>query len=194
MFIDTSKRPTPAPKISSDATSWGTVDTVARNGSVRHINPVDNAMTNRHPRRAARAPANGMATIEPPPRHRRSSPSSPSSILARILAYGTSGAQAAIPKPAIKNTMRVESCSCRPGVGWMVVEWMVVVVEDIRTLFLNFIQGAGRETVVSWQADECAHPCVGRPAIARLAHLPRRSEDPGHSIKRRERGRWAPVF
>ena len=39
---------------------------------------------------------------EPTPRHNSSRPSVPSLSCARALAYGTSGAQAAMPKPAMK--------------------------------------------------------------------------------------------
>ena len=60
-------------------------------------------MTRRHPKRAASAPASGIVTIEPTPRHSSMSPSTPSSIAARALAKGTSGAQAAMTKPAMKN-------------------------------------------------------------------------------------------
>jgi hypothetical protein len=42
----------------------------------------------------------------------------------RALANGTSGAHAAIPKPAMKNTMRVEICSRRAGAERVVADAM----------------------------------------------------------------------
>jgi len=74
-----------------------------------------------------------MAMIEPTPRHSSNRPRVPSLSSARALAYGTNGAQAAMPKPAMKKAMRVDICSSRPGttgagVGMAVMEnpWFCV--------------------------------------------------------------------
>src|SRR5450830_2156408 len=56
-----------------------------------------------------------MAMIDPTPRHNSNRPRVPSLSWARALAYGTSGAQAAMPKPAMKKAIRVDICSSRPG-------------------------------------------------------------------------------
>ena len=93
------------------------LETTASSGSTQHRTSAGVTMTRRHPKRAARAPASGIATIEPMPRHSSSRPSTPSSTPVRALANGTSGAQAAMAKPAMKNTMRVEVCWRRPGAG-----------------------------------------------------------------------------
>jgi hypothetical protein len=100
---------------SSVATSSGMSEIDASRGKVTHMSDADTIMTRRHPSRAARAPANGIARIEPMPRHSRRSPRTPSSMPTRALANGTSGAHAAIPKPAMKNTIRVAICSRRAG-------------------------------------------------------------------------------
>jgi hypothetical protein len=55
-----------------------------------------------------------MASIEPLPRHSSNSPSIPSSSDARVFAKGTMAAQAAAPKPGMKNSMRVERRSREP--------------------------------------------------------------------------------
>ena len=116
MFTTQSNEPTPAPKMNSAATSTGKMEPVASSGRVRQIIPAAAISTRRHPNRAASAPAGAMATIEPAPRQRSSSPSAPSPRPERALAKGTSGAQAATPRPAMKKTMRVERCSSRPGI------------------------------------------------------------------------------
>ena len=117
MFMVTSIAPRLAPNTSSAAASSAGLETVANRGRTRHSGTVDAMTTRRHPNRAASAPANDIVTSDPTPRQSRSSPSAPSPIPARALANGTSGAQAAMPKPAMKNTMRVERCSRRPGAG-----------------------------------------------------------------------------
>ena len=61
------------------------------------------------PYRALRTPVSSIATTDPIPRQSRSKPRTPSSTANRCYAKGTSGAHAAIPKPATKNPRRVAS-------------------------------------------------------------------------------------
>jgi len=115
-FIATSIAPTPAPNNISVSTSDGNAERVARKGIVVATTRVAATMTRQQPNLAARAPASGIVTIEPTPRHSRSSPSAPSLISARALANGTSAAHAELPKPVMKKTIRVARCSATPGI------------------------------------------------------------------------------
>ncbi len=84
--------------MNSVAINAGTDDTVANNGSAAQISNVPPVATRRQPKRVASRPAIGIARIDPTPRHNSNKPSVPSSSPARALAYGTSGAHAAMPK------------------------------------------------------------------------------------------------
>ncbi|KWV79326.1 hypothetical protein PFLL34_00342 [Pseudomonas fluorescens] len=107
--------PRPAPNRNNPAINSGIELTVASIGRARQIISVPAVSTRRQPKRDASTPAAGIAMIDPTPRHNNSRPRVPSFRFARALAYGTKGAQAAIPKPAIKKAMRVDICSSRPG-------------------------------------------------------------------------------
>src|SRR5271166_1790191 len=71
--------------------------------------------TRRQPNRATSTPDSDIVTTDPVPRHSRRRPSVPSPIAARACANGTNGAQAAMPKPATKNTIRVAMRSGGPA-------------------------------------------------------------------------------
>lgn len=73
-------------------------------------------ITRRQPNLAVQAPEIGIVTTEPMPRHNRSSPSAPSLMSARALANGTSAAHVALPKPVMKQTIRVARYSATPGI------------------------------------------------------------------------------
>ena len=107
--------PRPAPNRNNPTINNGIELTVASIGSARQIMIVPALSTRRQPKRDANAPAAGMAMIEPTPRHKSNNPRVPSLSSARAFAYGTNGAQAAMPKPAMKNAIRVDICSSRPG-------------------------------------------------------------------------------
>ena len=106
----------------------GIDDTVASSGSARQISKVPPVATLRQPKREASSPAMGIARIEPTPRHRSNRPRVPSSSPARALAYGTSGAHAAMPNPAMKKAMRVDICSSRPGTNEVWVLRLVISI------------------------------------------------------------------
>ncbi|MNI44250.1 hypothetical protein D3C73_986190 [compost metagenome] len=125
--------PRPAPNMNSEAINAGTDDTVASRGRAVQINTVPPIITRRQPKRADNAPASGIAKIEPTPRHNNSKPSVPSSIPARALAYGTSGAQAAMPKPAMKKATRVAICCWRPGTKLVWVLRLVISIPGQNT-------------------------------------------------------------
>ena len=111
MFAETSIAPTAPPKTNRTATSSGRLDAQASTGRVRQSASEAATITRRQPNREVSAPASGMVTMEPPPRQSSKRPSTPSSIPVRVLTNGTSGAQAAVPKPTIRKTSRVEKAS-----------------------------------------------------------------------------------
>ena len=113
MFIDTSMAPMLAPNTSNAATRTGAGDATASAGNIAATNSADAMITRRQPSLADKAPASGIMAIEPAPRQSSSSPRVPSLMFARAFANGTSGAQAALPKPAMKNAIRVARCSAR---------------------------------------------------------------------------------
>ncbi|MNG28482.1 hypothetical protein D3C84_1137490 [compost metagenome] len=78
--------PRPAPNMNKAPIKAGIDDTVAKSGSAAQISRVPPVATLRQPKREARMPATGMASIEPTPRHSRSKPKVPSSSPARALA------------------------------------------------------------------------------------------------------------
>ncbi len=108
MFIAQSSEPMAAPNKSNVATSHGADEATANTGKVAHTNKVAVMTTDRQPIRPHRKPASGIATIEPAPKHSNRRPSVPSVSAARDFTNGTNGAQAAIPKPAIKKAIRVD--------------------------------------------------------------------------------------
>ncbi|EIT61157.1 hypothetical protein YPPY103_1563 [Yersinia pestis PY-103] len=57
----------------------------------------------------------GIASIDPIPMHNSNKPNEASLRPMRAFAKGTSGAQAAMPNPAIKKANRVETCWLIPG-------------------------------------------------------------------------------
>ena len=65
------------------------------------------AITARAPSFAARAPASGIASSAPPPRHSNSRPKVLSSAPTRVFTKGISGAQQEVMKPVAKKTARV---------------------------------------------------------------------------------------
>ena len=70
--------------------------------------PQDDAMsTTRHPYRVLSAPAAGIASIEPTPRHKSTNPRFPSPNLALVFANGTIQAHEAETNPTTKNVSLV---------------------------------------------------------------------------------------
>ncbi len=67
-------------------------------------------ITERQPNLPVRKPVSGIASMEPAPIQSSNRPSEPSSMPMRALAKGTSGAQAAMPRPATKKARRVAIC------------------------------------------------------------------------------------
>src|SRR5688572_22740460 len=117
MFIATSSVPMQAPNTASVSARLAGVSASARNGITSANTSVPATMTRRQPKRLAISPVTGMATIEPSPRHSSSRPKTASSTSARAFANGTSGAQAAIATPGIRNVARVAHCSRGPVRG-----------------------------------------------------------------------------
>src|SRR5690554_1014704 len=113
----TSTEPTAAPKNNKATAIVNTVDAVAKPSRLTHIIKADAAMTLRQPIRPASIPVTGMETREPNPRHNSKAPKVASLTAKRSLAKGTSGAQADMPRPAIKKAIRVEICCATPGAG-----------------------------------------------------------------------------
>ena len=78
--------PSPAPNMNRANISDGADARIASKGRAIQISKVPAAITRRQPWRAARAPAMGIARIEPTPRHNSNRPRVPSSSPARLLA------------------------------------------------------------------------------------------------------------
>jgi hypothetical protein len=86
MFIATSSEPTVAPNSSNASPSVTGVAAMASVGSTK-ANPIPlTTMTGRVPNRELSMPVNSIATSEPTPRHRRSTPSTRSSTARRSFA------------------------------------------------------------------------------------------------------------
>src|SRR5580692_8814980 len=98
-----SAEPRPAPKTKSAAASNGNVDKTASIGSAAQMAKVAAVSTFLQPYLATKAPAVGIAMIEPTPRQSRSSPSVPSWSDALDFAKGTSDAHTAAPIPPTKK-------------------------------------------------------------------------------------------
>src|SRR5690606_5920828 len=115
MFMVQSIAPIAAPSASSTRPSRSGSDASASSGRHATITAVLASITRRQPWRPASAPAIGIASSEPMPRHSSTSPRPASSSPARSLAYGTSGAQVAIVNPGMKKAARVACCCARRG-------------------------------------------------------------------------------
>src|ERR1700677_81582 len=102
-----SAEPRPAPKTKSAAASNGNVDKTASIGSAAQMSTVAVVSTFRQPYLATKAPAVGIARIEPIPRQSSSSPSVPSSSEALDFAKGTSDAHSAPAIPPTKKSILV---------------------------------------------------------------------------------------
>lgn len=86
IFIATSTAPSPAPKLNNKNASAAKSATVAKNGNVLHSSAADQMITARQPNREAKAPAIGIAQIDPIPTLSSRNPSAPSPIPSRSLA------------------------------------------------------------------------------------------------------------
>jgi hypothetical protein len=129
-LIVTSTVPIVAPNANTLATSSVRLDASASMGSAAHRISTAAVRTVRQPNRAANEAANGIAAMEPRPRHSSTKPSVRSSAVTRALANGTKGAQADIAKPAMKNTTRVENCSAAPGADWASAPNLIAAAYD----------------------------------------------------------------
>src|SRR5690606_33423701 len=110
MFMVQSIAPIAAPNTNSTRPRLSGSGATASAGRVRPISSIATTITLRAPWRAASAPAMGMASSEPAPRHSSTMPSMASSSPARALAKGTIGAHAEMAKPGTKNAARVACC------------------------------------------------------------------------------------
>ncbi|MNI44770.1 hypothetical protein D3C73_991630 [compost metagenome] len=119
MFIVQSIAPTPAPNTNSVAPSASGVGASVSSGRASRINAVVAIIKRREPSRAVNAPASGIASNEPSPRHSSSPPRLASDNPALALANGTIGAQAAVAKPGMKKAARVACCWARGEEGVM---------------------------------------------------------------------------
>src|SRR5271170_8346101 len=96
--------------------SDGADDTVASSGNAAHATRDDAVSTTRHPYRVLSAPAVGIASIDPTPKQRSTSPRVPSFNSALAFAKGTKQAHAAATKPTTRNTNLVACRSVFPTV------------------------------------------------------------------------------
>src|SRR5471032_2151237 len=105
-----------APNTNRFRASSGALGAQARPGSSTQLSAPAHRITARQPKRSDSTPVSGIASSEPPPRHSSSKPRLPSSNPMRALAYGTSGAQADIARPATRKAKRVDRRCCGPTI------------------------------------------------------------------------------
>ena len=131
-------------------------------------------ITARQPSLPVRKPVSGIASMEPAPIQSSNRPSEPSSIPMRVLAKGTSGACAAMPRPATKRPCGWRSVEERRAFAVHCTRWLSCKRQDLgskewRKLLTVLSQSAIRvEKIRVWflSGTASAHQPQGdRPTI-----------------------------